>query len=131
MRPAVRKQSFDSVTVFWLDREAAVEAVREAARRVGERDPSVVRVVLFGSLADGTATAASDADIIIELSDSDLRLLDRPPRYLDAFADLGLPVDLFVYTTAEVRAADPPPVAQHALGAGQALFERGPAQGES
>lgn len=49
MRPAVRKQSFDSVTVFWLDREAAIEAVREAARRVGERDRSVVRVVLFGS----------------------------------------------------------------------------------
>jgi predicted nucleotidyltransferase len=119
------------VTVFWLDREAAVEAVREAARRVGERDPSVVRVVLFGSLADGTATAASDADIMIELSHSDLRLLDRPPYYMDGFADLGLPVDLFVYTTAEVHAADPPPVAQHALRTGLPLLERGPAQGES
>jgi predicted nucleotidyltransferase len=119
------------VTVFWLDREAAVEAVREAARRVGRRDPSVVRVVLFGSLADGTATAASDADAMIELADSDLRLLDRPPHFMDAFADLGLPIDLFVYTTAEIRAADPPPVAQRALRTGVTLFERSRAQGES
>lgn len=125
MRPVVQRQSFDSVTVFWLDREAAAEAVREAARRLADREPSVVRVVLFGSLADGTATAASDADVMIELADSDLRLLDRPPHYLDVFAHLGLPVDLFVYTTSELRAADPPPVARNALRAGLTLFERG------
>ncbi|MFP4374175.1 MAG: nucleotidyltransferase domain-containing protein [Spirochaetaceae bacterium] len=37
----------------------------------------MVRVVLFGSLADGTATAARDADVMIEPADSHLRLLER------------------------------------------------------
>jgi predicted nucleotidyltransferase len=110
----VRRQSYNSVTVFWLDREAAVRAVRDAARRLVRSDPSVVRVVLFGSLASGTATAASDADILAELSETDTRLLDRPPHYADAFSDIGLAADVFVYTTDELAGPDPPPVGRHA-----------------
>ena len=65
MPQVVQKKLYGSVTVFWLDRIAAVEAVRSSAKRFAANDLSVRRVLLFGSLADGTATAASDADILV------------------------------------------------------------------
>jgi uncharacterized protein len=120
MRSVVEKRSYGSVTVFWLDREAAVEAVRDSARRWAHEDRSVERIILFGSLARGTATAASDADVLVVLSATDVPLLDRPATFADRFADAGLPVELFVYTRDEV-ASRPSSIAEHALTHGMEL----------
>ena len=101
---AVRWKSCGSVRVAWLDRKQALAEVQEAARRLVARDPRVLAVGLFGSLARGDAGAWSDADILVLLREHPLpRWFDRIPEYLEAFADVSLPVDVFPYTYAEAR----------------------------
>ncbi len=102
MRSVVRKESYGSVTVFWLDREEAVRRLRVAGERLGRARPEVRFVGLFGSLARGTAVPGSDADVIVIVDRSEVRFLDRPLEYLPFFAGVGIGVDLFCYTVEEL-----------------------------
>ena len=58
-----------NVRVFRLDRDGVVARLRERARALVERNPDVVEVRLFGSLARGDAHPGSDADLFIVLRD--------------------------------------------------------------
>ena len=116
----MRTKSYDSVTVFWLDRKAALDAARRSARDLIRSDSNISKVVLFGSLANGNATARSDADILIVLHSTDTHLLDRSGHFTDAFRSIGLPVELFVYTTDEITRGFSS-VAEHALASGMEL----------
>ncbi len=79
-----------------------LEELREAAERLVKGRPDVEAVVLFGSLADGTATGTSDADVLLVLKHSSERFLDRIPEFLEAFRGLSVPVDVFPYTVEEL-----------------------------
>ena len=57
-----------------------------------------MQVVLFGSVASGRAVPSSDADILVVVRDSDTPFLDRAALFRDYFSDIGVGVDLFVYT---------------------------------
>ncbi|MDE0218482.1 MAG: nucleotidyltransferase domain-containing protein [Spirochaetaceae bacterium] len=61
-----------------------------------------MQVVLFGSVASGRAVPSSDADILVVVRDSETPLLDRAALYRDYFTDIGVGVDLFVYTRKEI-----------------------------
>jgi predicted nucleotidyltransferase len=68
--------------------------------------PSIQRVILFGSLATGTPTPHSDADLLVIVNESvhhDAR--DRIPAALEALSPVPGPVDLFVLTAHEFEAA--------------------------
>ena len=39
--------------VFWLKQQELIEEIRRVARELGEEDENVLRIVLFGSLAEG------------------------------------------------------------------------------
>ena len=67
MQSVVRKESFNSVTVFWLDTDLVHERLRAAVERLAS-DQNVLRVVLFGSFAGGRAVPGSDLDIMIVLA---------------------------------------------------------------
>lgn len=101
MPSAVRKESYGSVTVFWLERDEAVRCLTGAARRLLAERPEVREVYLFGSLAEGRAVPGSDADVLVLLSESDERWLDRPLEYGPFFDDCGIGVELFCYTEEE------------------------------
>ena len=103
MPSAVQKKSYGSVTVFWLDRELAVENLKVAAERLAEAREEVLYVGLFGSLAEGRAVPGSDADLIVLVSHTNRRFLDRPLDYLPYFEDAGMGVDLFCYTPEEAE----------------------------
>jgi len=64
---------------------------------------SVEKVILFGSLAVDRATAFSDADILIIVKDSTKRFIDRPNDFSEYFQNMGVEVDLFVYTRKEIE----------------------------
>ncbi len=81
--------SSDSAKVTFLDVPAAVRRVRSAAEQARASDPNIVAVVLFGSLATGGATPASDADVLVLLRHDSRRVLDRIPDYSRAFEGLG------------------------------------------
>lgn len=88
-------------------------------------DPAVLAVVLFGSLARGEATAASDADVLIVLRDSGEEFLERIVRYKPV--GLGISVEVFPYTLDEARGAlrDGRGVIGVALSEGRVLFPMG------
>lgn len=121
MPSVVRKSSYGSVTVFWLDRAEAIRRLTEAARRLVRERPGVRAVYLFGSLAEGRAVPGSDADILILLEASDRPWPDRPLDFSKYFEAVGLPVDLFCYTLAE---AEQVPIARQALARGMLLAAR-------
>jgi len=123
MQSAIRKTYYDSVKVFWLDRQLAYENSVQAARKLGLNIPTVLRVILFGSLANGTALPSSDADILIVVKDSNLRFIDRSEQYSAYFADIGLGIDLFVYTEAEIARGDIP-LACTALSTGKEIYKK-------
>jgi predicted nucleotidyltransferase len=119
----IRKQSSGSVTIFWLDREALLRNLREAALNIGTSRPEVQTVAVFGSAATGRAVPGSDADVLIVASESSARILDRPLLFSSFFENIGVGVDLFVYTANEVRRGTIPLV-RHALDSGIVLFSR-------
>jgi len=112
-----------SARVWRLDRQRVLARLQEWAQRLSV-DRNVLAVVLFGSLARGDATPASDADVLIVLADSQEPFHHRIPRYLPA--DLGIGVDVFPYTVSEVQSslAEGWGVARPALSEGIVLFER-------
>jgi predicted nucleotidyltransferase len=91
------------VKVFWLDRQAAIEELRLAAQRLLDQYPEVTSVGLFGSLAAGTSTPGSDADILIIFeSELELPFHERASRYQPEVAGIGIGVDFFCYTPQEI-----------------------------
>jgi len=60
---------------------------------------ALARVIVFGSVATGTATADSDLDLLVVLDDvADARR--ESVRLREALGDVGMPVDVIVMSTA-------------------------------
>uniref|UniRef100_A0A7V4TJJ9 Nucleotidyltransferase domain-containing protein n=1 Tax=Candidatus Caldatribacterium saccharofermentans TaxID=1454753 RepID=A0A7V4TJJ9_9BACT len=119
----VREESSGSVKVFWLEERELLEALTREAQRLGEENPEVEQIVLFGSLAQGRALPGSDADLLIVLARSDKPFLERIGEWLTRIR-LGFPVDVFPYTRDELHV----PLAKEALRTGIVLFARKRAQ---
>jgi predicted nucleotidyltransferase len=99
-------------------------ALDEYVRALVARRPDVEEVILFGSLVAGTPVPGSDVDLMVILSGSDRRFLDRIPDLLPAGFPVG--VDVFPYTRAEVAQmmADGNRFVLGILKEGRALFRR-------
>ena len=123
MPSIIRKESYGSVTVFWLNRDLLKQEVAKAAQRTAAENSEVHRIVLFGSVATGAAVPTSDVDLLIIVSHSRDRYLDRPMRYQPYFEEIGMATDLFVYTAEEVE-SETVPLIRTALSQGEILFER-------
>ena len=114
-------KSFGTVKVFWLDRSLLKSRIMQAVTKLSRAHEAVTQVVLFGSVASDRAVPSSDADILVVVRDSDTPFLDRASLFRDYFADIGMGVDLFVYTQQEV-ASSRIPVAVTALRTGIELY---------
>jgi len=128
-RSVIQKQSYGSVKVFWLDRSLLMSRITRAARNLTGQHEAVVRVVLFGSVASDRAVPSSDADLLVVVRASDIPFLDRAARFREYFQDLGVGVDLFVYTEREVATGNIP-IASRALRTGIVLFPPARSQDE-
>jgi predicted nucleotidyltransferase len=80
-----------------------VDRLRTAAQQLCAAQQNVLAVVLFGSLAQGTATPASDADLMVLLRADDRRILDRIPQYTRPFEAPRLGVQVLPWTEHELR----------------------------
>ena len=88
----------------FVDRDAVVAALHDCAAQLHRREPAVVGVHLFGSFAQGTPTPRSDADIVVEIAETDPQTRQRVwQAAFSAFLDAPVPVDLFVMTTERLR----------------------------
>lgn len=99
------RPSRNSAGVTYLQKERRISDLRDAARRARERQPSIQKMILFGSLAAGIPTPRSDADILVVVEASQQRGRDRLPDILSAMSPLPCPVDLHVVTVDELANA--------------------------
>lgn len=102
MLSVIQKRFYNSVKVFWLNKELLGVRIWEAVKSLTLEHPEVNRVVLFGSVADNRPTPASDIDILIIVDDCQERFFDRPLSFRRYFEGIGLGTDIFVYTNNEV-----------------------------
>ena len=66
-----------------------------------EDHPEVEKIIVFGSFIRDEAVPGSDLDLLIILSDSQIPLMERIPRFLPS--SFPIPVDVFPYTKKEVE----------------------------
>ncbi len=102
----MQNKSSSSVEVRFLDRDAVIRALREAVAEAKARYPEIVKVYLFGSLVNGTWTAASDADLIVVVRKEFQEFADSCPYQIYTRV---IPTDLLVYSETEFEklASDP------------------------
>ena len=94
-------ESSDSVRVFWprLSREELLRLLRERLPKLAEKLP-LVRVVLFGSYAQGTYGPRSDVDLLVVY-----RGEPREDAFQTVWRTLDIPgLEPHVYTETEYHA---------------------------
>jgi predicted nucleotidyltransferase len=95
-----------SAEVRFIDHEQIIRDLRAAVAEAKQTYPEIVKVLLFGSLVDGTWTADSDADLMIVVR-KDFTDFFESCRY-QIYAD-SIPTQSLVYSEAEFEklAGDP------------------------
>jgi nucleotidyltransferase-like protein len=98
--------SWNSAVVRFIDRDAVIGALREAVAEAKTRYPEITKVYLFGSLLNGTWTAASDADLIVVVRKEFREFGDSCPYQIYTPA---IPTDSLVYSEDDfTKLADDP-----------------------
>ncbi|MFP3910213.1 MAG: nucleotidyltransferase domain-containing protein [Archaeoglobaceae archaeon] len=119
MHSFVVEESLNSVKVFWLDQKKLIEKLFEVSREVGRKEENVLKIILFGSLAERRAVPGSDADILIILRDDHRPFMERIAEWMEKFS-IEFPVEVFPYTQNEINN----PMVKEAIKSGVTLFER-------
>lgn len=89
------------------------------------RDPSIKKIILFGSVARGEVHRGSDLDLII-IQETDKKFLSRlEPFYRDA----RVAMDILVYTPEEFAAMAEGIFLKNALQDGVVIYEAGTGKG--
>lgn len=94
MTPKILDRSRPLVSVQDFTLEQILNYLRERLTNRG-----VHEAWLFGSLAAKTTTPWSDLDVVV-VKPSDQPFIERPREFFDLL-DLGIPIDLLVYTPDE------------------------------
>lgn len=119
MQSFVVEESLNSVTVFWLEQDRLIAEIYKLAREIGKEDENILKIILFGSLAERRGVPGSDADILIILKRDDRPFRDRFADGQEKFS-LDFPVEIFPFTENELDN----PIAIEAMKKGLTLFER-------
>ena len=98
-------RSLSSSVFAWPDAQAVDGAVRRWAIEQGRVHPEVSRIGYFGSYARGDWGVGSDLDLIFVVDAAHEPFERRATRW-DA-ADIPVPADILVYTSAEWNALPP------------------------
>lgn len=123
MPSVIQKRSYNSVKVFWLDKDKLKDTIIKAVNGLVLNHAEVKKVILFGSIAENRGLPSSDVDILIVVKESKYRFLDRALCFQSYFEDVGLGVDLFVYTEEEIK-ENTIPLVSSAIRKGKILFKR-------
>lgn len=95
------KSSLNSVKIKSVPRDELIAALRAWAARLKNKHPEVDRVGLFGSYARGDYTPASDADVLIVVSQTDQASpFGRASKYHPQSIPVGC--EIIVYTEDEL-----------------------------
>ena len=113
------EKSLNSVKTFWLEQEKLIKEIHRIASKVGQENQNVLKIILFGSLAERRGVPGSDADILIILRKDDKPFMDRITEWSEKI-NLAFPIEVFPYTEKEINN----PIVQEAMKKGIILFTR-------
>ena len=100
----MRKKLSSSAKNIYKNKDEIVDSLRSCAETIIKGNVSVLKVILFGSMARNDYGLYSDADVLIILNKSKYkRYFDRIPEFLDYFLKSKVPVDIFPYTVEEIE----------------------------
>lgn len=102
----MQNKSWSGAEVRFIDYDQTLRNLRQAVAEAKAAHPEIIKVLLFGSLVNGTWTAASDADLIVVVRKELSRFSSRAPYHV--FAE-GIATDSLIYSEAEFErlARDP------------------------
>ncbi|MBZ5561782.1 MAG: nucleotidyltransferase domain-containing protein [Acidobacteriia bacterium] len=89
---------WNSAEVRFIDYDQTLRNLRRAGAEAKAAYPEIVKVLLFGSLVNGTWTADSDADLIVVVRKELSGFSSRSPYYI--FAE-GIATDSLIYSETE------------------------------
>lgn len=101
----MRNLFFRSSKPRFVDEKKVISEFKHLALRAAQKNKNVEGVYLFGSYAENKAAIYSDVDILVVLSDDKRRMFDRLDEFILEFSDGPVPVDVLVYTRAELEKA--------------------------
>lgn len=116
-------RSLNSPVLKWPKAAEVETAARAWADQQARRDPLMLRIGYFGSLARGDWGVGSDLDLLVVLERSELPFEER--GLLFDTTHLPVPADLLVYTQDELaRLKDERPFHRHLLAEVRWVFVR-------
>ena len=92
------ERSWTGAEVRFIDYDQTIRNLREAVANAKAAHPEILSVFLFGSLAQGTWTADSDADLIVVVRKELSGFSSRSPYHIFA---AGIATDSLVYSERE------------------------------
>jgi uncharacterized protein len=96
--------SSGSVKAISLERDEVLKKLREIAREASRTFSEIVEIRLFGSLASGTETGLSDADVFVLVQNGEENPVERMRPYFMFFSErLDIGLDMIVATTLEFK----------------------------
>ena len=104
-------------------RQALAESLQRVVAHLAN-DPSVERILLFGSYARGKEDLLTDLDLIV-VKESALGFTDRiAALYREVGPLLTVDTDILVYTPSEWASVQNTPFGRHALNDAKVLYEK-------
>ncbi len=94
----MQNKSWSGAEVRFIDYDQTLRNLRKAVAKAKAAYPEIVKVLLFGSLVNGTWTADSDADLIVVVRKELAGFSSRSPYYI--FAE-GIATDSLIYSETE------------------------------
>lgn len=95
-------ESFNSVKVFYFNREEVIQKLKEILRSLKQNYISIKKVYLFGSMARNEHTGLSDIDLLI-VSEEELDHQTKKEFYFELLDHLTISVDVFFLTKKEMK----------------------------
>lgn len=96
---------FPSSKPIFIEERKIIKKLRNLALKVAKKNKNVESIYLFGSFAQGNASLRSDADILVVLGHDKRNMMERLDKFILAFSEGPVPVDVLVYTRTELNKA--------------------------
>jgi hypothetical protein len=101
MRSYIKEEKNKAIQVFWLRQDRLIHDLYKRAHKIGSTDANVLKIILFGAIAERRGVPQDEAQILVLLSrDDKYPFFERIPEWIERF-HIGFPLQVFPYTIDE------------------------------
>jgi predicted nucleotidyltransferase len=97
----LQEKYYNGVKIISVDKSKVEKNLNGKLKKIKKENQNVKNIFLFGSFIKGTFKPTSDIDVAIILKESGKNFVKRCDDFVDYFIDLGMDVNLLVYTEKE------------------------------